>query len=163
MLCDTITLRPTTPADRPFCLRLYSQVKSEELQAGQWDEQLRGTLIAMQFAAHEQHYRNSPAQISDSLVILGATEDASAQIIGRQIVVHNEVLHLADVSLLTEFRNRGFGARLLGALQEQAAGAGLALRLHCNPRNPALHLYLRQGFKVLSTDATQALLEWQAA
>lgn len=157
MSSDTITLRPTLPEDQPFCLHLFTLVKTEELQAWQWDETLRARLMHMQFAAHEQHFRQCRETVSDSIVSV----EPAAQAIGRMVVLRGAGLHLADLTLLPEFRSRGIGSRLISDLQAQAAGEGLSLRLQCNPGNPALHLYLRLGFQVIEPGVAHSLLEWR--
>jgi len=160
MPSDTITQRPTLPEDQPFCLHLFSLVKTEELQAWHWDEALRARLMQMQFAAHEQHYRQSREPVSDSIVQLEPVA-GTVQAIGRMVVLRGAGLHLADLTLLPEFRCRGIGARLIGDLQAQAAGEGLSLRLQCNPANPARHLYLRLGFQIIEPGVAHSLLEWR--
>ena len=161
---QAISLRPTQPEDRGFCLHLFSLVKTEELQAWQWEEPIRATLMEMQFAAHEQHFRRGQDQISDSIILLAqntASPTEGGQKIGRLIIFRGKELHLADISLLPVFRNQGFGGHLLGALQEEATREGLPLRLNCNPNNPALRLYLRQGFEVIEPGEAHSLLEWR--
>lgn len=160
MSTDTITLRPSLPEDQPFCLHLFSLVKTEELQAWQWDEALRARLMHMQFAAHEQHFRQCREPVSDSIVLVEPVAGA-AQAIGRMVVLRGAGLHLADLTLLPEFRCRGIGGRLIGDLQAQAAGEELSLRLQCNPGNPALRLYLRLGFQVIEPGVAHSLLEWR--
>lgn len=157
---NTIRLRPTLPEDQPFCLHLFALVKTEELQAWQWDETLRAKLMHMQFAAHEQHYRQGQEAVSDN-ILLAEPLAGTVQAIGRMVVLRGEALHLADISLLPEFRNQGLGGHLLGVLQEEAGRERLPLRLNCRPNNPALRLYLRQGFKVIEPGEAHLLLEWR--
>lgn len=157
---NTITLRPTLPEDKPFCRHLFALVKTEELQAWQWDETLLAKLMHMQFAAHEQHYRQGQEPISDS-ILLAEQLAGAVQAIGRMVVLHGASLHLADISLLPEFRNQGFGSRLLGTLQEEASNKRVPLRLSCHPDNPALRLYLRKGFEIIEPGEASLLLEWR--
>lgn len=160
MSSDTITLRPALPEDQPFCLHLFSLVKTEELQAWHWDEALRARLMHMQFAAHEQHFRQCREPVSDYVVLVEPVA-GTAQAIGRMVVLRGAGLHLADLTLLPEFRCRGIGGRLIGDLQAQAVDEGLSLRLRCNPGNPALRLYLRLGFQVIEPGVAHSLLEWR--
>ncbi|WP_460505654.1 GNAT family N-acetyltransferase [Hydrogenophaga soli] len=160
MSVKIISLRPTLPDDRDFCFNLFSVVKLEELQASHWDEAMLTHMMRMQFAAHEQHHRRAQKAVSDSIVVAEPRRGAP-QTIGRMIVGRGEVLHLADLSLLPEFRNLGYGQRLMGELQAEAVAKKLPLQLQCRPSNRALSLYLRLGFVVIDSQPSHLLLEWR--
>ena len=53
-----------------------------------------------------------------------------------------------SIAVLPEWRRRGVGSSLLGALMEMATAQGFAtLSLSVNPDNPAMQLYERLGFE----------------
>jgi ribosomal protein S18 acetylase RimI-like enzyme len=140
-----IRLRPTLPADRPFCLSLFSLVRADELQAGHWEATARDHVMAMQFAAHEAHLLQA-GKADDCMIVMGTWPDAPP--IGRIVVFHRESeIHVADLSLLPEFRQRGIGTHLLTGLQGEARACGLPLRLYCLRTNPAAGLYRKLGFR----------------
>jgi ribosomal protein S18 acetylase RimI-like enzyme len=58
-------------------------------------------------------------------------------------------LHLVELQVAPEHRNKGLGALLLGEIERQArARHALALSLTTSIDNPARHLYERSGFTV---------------
>jgi ribosomal protein S18 acetylase RimI-like enzyme len=156
-----ISLHPTLPEDQEFCFNLFASVKQEELQASHWDEKLLSQMMRMQFAAHEQHHRRAHKQVSDFIVVAEPLPGVP-QAIGRMIVGRGDVLHLADLSLLPEFRGQGHGQRLIDGLQAEAAAQKIPLRLQCRPANRALNLYLRLGFVVMDSQPAHLLLEWRS-
>ncbi len=98
-------LHPTLPADREFVYALFCALKIDELQVWNWDEAMRTMLLGSQFAAHERHFQTNFPSADDSLIVV---EDAPT---GRLIVLRDgEKLHLADISLLPEYRGRGIGS-----------------------------------------------------
>ena len=57
-----------------------------------------------------------------------------------------------SIGVRAEWRGKGIGGALLTALAEDARRSGLtALSLSVEPGNPALRLYLRQGFRLISS------------
>ncbi len=57
-----------------------------------------------------------------------------------------------SIGVRADWRGRGIGGALLEALADEARRAGLAaLSLAVETANPALRLYLRQGYRVLRT------------
>lgn len=161
MLTPSLSLRPTSLTDQAFCQRLFTQVKSAELSIGGDENTQLASLLSLQFAAHERHYQQISLPLTDHLIFL--TEGNQPPItIGRQIVWREErSLHLADLSILAEYRHQGHGSALLHALQQQAQAENLAVTLRCSPANPALRLYQRSGWQVIDTaDPVQLLLRW---
>ena len=140
-----IHLRPTVPADRPFCLHLFSLIRTDEMQAGHWEPAMRNHFMEMQFTSHEAHLRQA-GEADDRMIVMSDQPDA--QPIGRVVVFRRESeFHVADLSLLPEFRQRGIGTHLLTSLQEEARIRGLPLRLYCLRTNPAVDLYRHLGFR----------------
>lgn len=154
-----IHLRPTLPADRPFCLHLFSLVRTDEMQAGHWEPAMRNHFMEMQFTAHEAHLRQA-SKADDRMILMGDRPDALP--IGRIVVFHRESeFHVADLSLLPEFRQRGIATHLLTGLQEEARIRSLPLRLYCLCTNPAVRLYQRLGFRCEGLDkGVHILLAW---
>lgn len=151
-----VSLVATSATDRDFIFRLFSLLKIDELQAWAWDEHMRETMLRMQFDAHERHFRTNFPGADDAVVRQGELP------IGRLIVLRNaEALHLADVSLLSEFRGKGIGSHLIGKLQDEATAAGVPLRLNCFVGNPARRLYQRLGFCVVADQGSHLAMEWR--
>jgi ribosomal protein S18 acetylase RimI-like enzyme len=92
----------------------------------------------------------------------------------QEIVVDDEVAGLYEVqheddriwlnriALGSRFRSRGIGSAIIGDLQQEAATAGVAVRLHVFVHNPAFELYRRLGFCEVGRSGPSIELEWSA-
>jgi ribosomal protein S18 acetylase RimI-like enzyme len=83
--------------------------------------------------------------------------------IGFWSVTHsvNEIF-LDRLSLLPHFQGRGIGTMLIRELMEEAKRRNVPIRLQVFPINPAQHLYVRLGFRLVRATNTHLLMEWQA-
>jgi ribosomal protein S18 acetylase RimI-like enzyme len=150
------TLRAQIGADRDFLRRLFGEIRGRELGLARADEAMLRALLDMQFAAQQQSYRqNHPGARCDII-------EASASPIGRQVVARSDhALLLLDIALLPAWCGQGMGSKLVRALQREAAGAGLPLRLHVALNNPAEALYRRLGFKETGVSGMHRAMEWE--
>ncbi len=150
-----LTLRATAPTDDDFLYRLFRTVKSEEMGALLWDEATLNLLMRTQFAAHEQHYR-ALDEAHDLMVVSGN------DMVGRMIVLRDgKTIHVADISLLPDYRGRGIGRVLIGTLQQEAVRTALPLRLRVIPTSRAANLYRRLEFQFIDEAEPYRLMEWQ--
>ena len=69
-------------------------------------------------------------------------------------------MHLIDIALLEEHRNRGVGTQLLRQLLEECATRRDTLRLQVLQDNPAIWLYRRLGFVKAGADPMYVQMEW---
>ncbi|USX27193.1 GNAT family N-acetyltransferase [Oxalobacteraceae bacterium OTU3CINTB1] len=153
---SAITLRPATPQDAEFMLRLYRGTRQD--LAALADEVLRERIVAMQFAAQQQQYLARFPHAEVSVVVDGDRP------VGRLYVDCDETgVRLVDISLLPEVRNRGIGAGLLRALMTRAGAHALPLRLSVLPTNRARSLYARLGFEAAGDGGLYQSMEWRAA
>src|SRR5262245_55631984 len=130
-----IELRPATPADEPFLLRVYAGTREQGLAA--LPEAMRATFTSQQYATQAAHYaRTFPGAGIDVVLVDGRPA-------GRFYVWRGErETRIVDISLLPEHRGRGVGTALLrGVLDE-----GARVSLHVEHTNPARRLYERLGF-----------------
>jgi ribosomal protein S18 acetylase RimI-like enzyme len=148
-------LRPETPADGDFLRVLFDQVRAPEL-AGLEPAMLRG-LLDMQFAAQQQSYRQAYPGARFEIVEMDGVA------VGRQVVaLTGGAVHLVDIALLAQWRGQGIGSALLCKLQQEAAGAGLPLRLHVALTNQSAEaLYRRLGFKEIEVSGMHRAMEWE--
>jgi ribosomal protein S18 acetylase RimI-like enzyme len=152
-----LSMRNASAADEAFQYRLFRSVKAEEMGALQWDEMTLNILMRSQFDAHELHYR-SLKHAYDLLIQYGT------DMVGRMIVLRDgTTIHVADISLLPEYRGKGIGQILIGGLQQEAVNAKLPLRLRVLPSNRAADFYLRMGFVFTDEGAPYRLMEWRPA
>lgn len=152
-----VTLRPTTPEDRAFLVRVYGSTRDAELSQVEWAPGQREAFVEMQFAAQDTQYRqHNPHGSFDVIEVDGAPA-------GRLYVDRRPGdLRVVDISLLPQFRGRGVGGRLLGRLLDEAAAAGRIVSIHVEIHNPAAALYSRLGFEVAAERGVYRRMEWRA-
>lgn len=148
-----LSLREATPEDEPFLLEVYASTRLDELDGFGWSDDQKQTFIKMQFMARERSYPRV-----DSRIIL-----LNGRPIGRLLVDRGDTsILLRDIALLTEYRNRGLGSRLIKELMKEAAAVGKPILLHVVVTSPAVRLYERLGF-CSTGDESAAYLEMQWA
>lgn len=150
-----LALRPAGPADAEFLFRVYASTRYEELAPLGWPAAQVEAFLRMQFRAQDTHYRTHfPAAAFD--VILVAGEPAGRLYVDRR----RDEIRVVDISLLPQYRGRGAGTALFGALFAEAAAAGVPVRIHVEALNPARRLYDRLGFVPIDTTGVYHLVEW---
>lgn len=150
-----VTLRPARPDDEPFLLAVYASTRGDLQQIPGWDDRRREALIAMQSRAQAADYRGRFPDSGYQIVLFEGTP------VGR-LFVHRGLgeIRLVDIALLPEYRGRGIGGGLIGAVLTEAAGAGKPVRLHVERSNPALRLYQRLDFATIGDQGVHFLMEW---
>ena len=98
----------------------------------------------------------------------GIVAEAAGQVVGAALCrimadyghIDNDTPSLA-ISLLPEYRGLGIGARLLNALLRLLRENGYQrASLSVQKENPALRLYQRAGFRIVSEKGTEYLMLW---
>lgn len=136
-----VALRSTAPEDMEFLFRLYSDTRRREVAAWGWPTAQEDMFLRMQFDAQRRSYQAGFPNAADRIVCL----DGSPA--GRMMAAREPAgMHLIDIALLEEHRNRGVGTHLLRRLLEECNARGDTLRLQVRRGNPAIRLYLRLGF-----------------
>jgi GNAT superfamily N-acetyltransferase len=135
-----LALRPRTESDETFLFSLYADIRDDVGTFGWSPDQLRA-FLDLQYRARERSFAlNHPSAQSDIVVVHGRA-------VGRLLVDRRaDRIHLVDIALLGEQRDRGIGSQLLVTLQEEAALVGRPLCLQVRQGSPAIPLYLRLGF-----------------
>lgn len=151
-----VALRSEAAADRAFLRLLFGEVRARELGPAGLDPVLLQRLLDMQFEAQRQSYRQAyPAARFDIIEVDGVPA-------GRRVVAQADgALHLLDIALMPAWCGKGIGSTQLRALQQEAAGAGLPLRLHVALNNRAEALYRRLGFKETGVSGMHRAMEWE--
>jgi ribosomal protein S18 acetylase RimI-like enzyme len=137
-----ITLRPVAEGDFLFLRHLFRTLRWQELAPTLWPDEAKVAFIDQQFAFQHRHYTTGFAAAEFYVVA------HQAEPIGR-FYVDRETRHwyLIEISLLPDWRGRGFGGALVGLLQDEArAGRGDRVSLNVEMTNPARRLYARLGF-----------------
>ena len=153
-----ITLRPSTPADREFLVRVYGESRAEELAQVAWPEGALEAFVRMQFEAQDVSYRTQNPNGSFDVI------EVDGRPAGRLYVDRRaDEIRIVDIALLPEFRGAGIGSFLIGRLQEEAAGSGRYVSIHVEIHNRAATLYTRLGFRAVSEAGLYRRMEWGAA
>lgn len=149
-----VVLRPVTQADALFLEGVYASTRADELAAVPWSEEQKAAFVAHQFAAQSAHYAQHYTGMSADVVLLDGTPA------GRLLVARWEgEIRIVDIALLPQFRGRGAGSELLGALIAEADDAGKTLSIHVERQNRALGLYRRLGFHPVAEEGVYLRLE----
>ena len=153
-----IVLRPASTDDSEFLIRVYSNVRREEMASWGWSPAQQAAFVRMQYDARQRGYAAEYPSVETSIISVGG-ESVGSMIVHR---CPSEV-RLVDISLLPESRGRGIGGELIGRLKSEAARSTVPLRLSVLRGNPAAHLYERLGFIAKGGDAMYDEMEWIAA
>ena len=71
-------------------------------------------------------------------------------------------MRIIDISLLPSWRNKGIGRGILADIMEHAASNERSVTIHVESFNPAMKLYQKLGFSLVSkTNGVYHLLEWK--
>lgn len=151
---DNLSLREATPEDEPFLLEVYASTRWEELEGFGWSDDQKQAFIKMQYLARERVYPRV-----DNRIILFEGRPVGRMLVDRS----DERILLRDIALLTEFRNRRIGSRLIRDLMQEATAAGKPIELHVLASSPAARLYERLGFVRTGGDATYLEMKWVPA
>jgi GNAT superfamily N-acetyltransferase len=150
-----ISLRPATPADRPFLEAVYAESRRLELGATDWTDLEKTAFCRSQFEAQDSHYREHfPG--CEYLVI-----ERSGNPIGRLYKDRRpDEIRVVDITLLEAERGRGNGGRVMQEVLDEAASGGIMVRIHVERSNPARRLYDRLGFLIVEEGEMYDLLSW---
>jgi ribosomal protein S18 acetylase RimI-like enzyme len=151
-----IKLRDVLAADEPFLFEVYASTRAEEMALVPWDEEQRKSFLRMQFVAQHSHYRDQFPAASYRVIL----RDNSP--VGRLYVLkEKDKIRILDITLLPEHRNRGIGTALLRELLDEAAPSKKRVLIYVETFNPSLRLFARLGFKSISEEGINFLMEWR--
>lgn len=150
-----ITLRPVDAADEEFLVTLYLSTRQAELAHVPWSPEQKDAFVRAQFAAQNQHYVKEYPAASHDVICLGHAA------VGRLYLARNaDALHILDITILPERRNRGIGSTLLRRIMEEARTSGKPVTIYVESFNPSLQLFRRLGFEQISENGFHCLLRW---
>ena len=143
------------PEDEAFALELYRSVRGEELALLGWDQIQQELFLKMQLRARDQSYLMYYPSLDDRIIFVD-NQQAGRLILSRT----DDSLRLVDISLLPQYRGKGFGTSLIEDLFAEASATKRAIHLQVEKTNPqALRLYERLGFTVTSENQTHVQME----
>ncbi len=139
-----ISFRKADLEDIYFLLALRKQTMDVHLQAAGLE-----TSEAYHLSRIKEHYQDSNIILCDEQVI---------GLLKLSALEHS--VHVRQIQILPEFQNRGIGAMVVDLVKRRARKLKLPVTLNVLLKNPAKHLYLRQGFKVVSHNDLEYQLLW---
>jgi ribosomal protein S18 acetylase RimI-like enzyme len=150
-----VSTRPESADDEPFLRSLIIGTVAEELMAASWPEEIRESLLDMQYRARRNSIRANWPQ-GESLIVLADGQSAGWFFMATL----KDEIRLVEISILPEYRGRGIGSKLVEDLISQGARAQLPVRLSVDVTNAgAIRLYSRHGFRRVGGDETRHLME----
>lgn len=155
-ITDEITLRPRHANEENFWREVFYDAVREHFASLNLPENELKNLLEFQFQAQTIDYGKNYPQASND-VIMYKNVPAGRVIISTE---HGD-LHLIDIAVLSEFRNRGIGTKILQWLFEKSRQTKLPIRFYVEKINPAFRLYERLGFKIVADVTSHFQMEWR--
>jgi ribosomal protein S18 acetylase RimI-like enzyme len=150
-----INLRPVSADDEAFLFALYTDFRSDDLNATNLDAHQRAACLSQQFAAQTSDYGRRFGAGDHHIV------ERDGQAAGRIWVMRGEdSIHVVDITLLEAHRGNGIGTQLLSQLLREGQASGRSVRLLVLKSNGrALELYGRLGFRVVEDKGIHFVME----
>ena len=152
-----ITLRASTGEDEPFLREVYAGTRADELALVDWSEEQKAAFLDGQFRAQHTYYHEQMPGAAYDIVL----EDGVG--VGRLYIDRRAGdLHVVDIALLPQHRNRGIGGHLIRRIMEEAAAKSQSVSLYVELFNRARRFYDRSGFREVRTEGIYLLMKWRA-
>ncbi len=160
-LSDTnLTLLPITDEDMEILYMLYAGTRDEEMKLlPNWTLEQKGIFLRQQFTAQHTYYQQQFGNADFWMI------NKNGKAIGRLYLnKKNErgSVHIIDITLLPEWRNRGIGKQLLLDIARFAGENDRSVTIRVEAFNRAMHFYKRLGFEFVEvTNSVYHLMEWK--
>jgi ribosomal protein S18 acetylase RimI-like enzyme len=151
-----ITLRPTKETDAPFLRQLFESWKADDFGLTKLDPVSFAMLIDIQWLAHSRSGAATRPGAESRIVVVDG-QDAGHLVVERS----PGLIHLSEIALLPDWRNRGLGQILVKQLQDEARASGAEIRLHVARHNPAQRFYGRLNFTPVENHGAQLPMVWR--
>jgi len=149
-------LRPETQADVPFLRRLYASTRWDELAIVDWSDEQKIAFLSDQSRLQLYHYYKYYPTTDFAVLEQHGTP------MGRIYLERlDKTVTMLDIALLPEWRNRGVGTALIKATLVEAGEAGQVVSIMVEKFNPAQRLYRRLGFREITDEGVQWVMEWR--
>jgi ribosomal protein S18 acetylase RimI-like enzyme len=157
LLPNGLQLRLIQAEDSVFLRELFKSAREHLLQLPLPAAQLE-LLVTQQFILQQNSYTSQFPGASTFIVLLNASP------IGKLTLDElGAAVHIVDLSLVANERNRGYGKSIIRSLQNYAADKNARVMLSVDVQNiAAKRLYLSLGFSVRALTSTHESMQWQA-
>jgi ribosomal protein S18 acetylase RimI-like enzyme len=140
--------------DIDFDYQVYFSTREEEMEKTGWTPQEVDSFMRMQFNLQHKQYTENYKGATFEIILVGKTQ------VGRLFLHKTETeIRIMDISLLKEFRGTGIGTKILSDLIKESGETGRTLSIHVEMINPAVNLYKRLGFQMVTTTGIYYLME----
>ena len=129
--------------DSNFIKSLYLVSRDYEFERADLPESYLRAFLENQFNLQLKHFKKQYQNLNMQVLWM------NAQPIGRLYLVHLTdpgILHLVDITLIREVRNKSVGKAIIHALQKYSQELKVPLGLYVKHDNPAQRLYAVCGF-----------------
>lgn len=142
----TLTLRPATSEDFPFCEAIYFTEMDQIM-----------TELGMDKARRRETFKAGWSAAQVQVIALGGSD------IGwMQTWPEPDSLYLSQLFIEAPFQNRGLGGEVLARLLRQTDAQGVPTTLSVVKSNPARRLYERHGFALTHEDERKFYMRREA-
>ncbi|MDD5698328.1 MAG: GNAT family N-acetyltransferase [Victivallaceae bacterium] len=153
---QNITFRNITTKDLPFLKKVYFSTRLEELQPTGWDGTQINDFLEMQFSFQHRAYTENYPGAELLIISLGHND------IGRLYLQKRQAeIRIIDIALLTEYRGRGIGSKIMTDILREADRKALPVTIHVERNNPALSLYARLGFEIIEDQGVYYFMKYK--
>ncbi len=151
----TVTICPAGVKDDEFLFQVYASTRAEELARVPWTDKQKESFLRMQSKAQLIHYTTYYPQAEYNLILLDSRP------IGRLFILRGiEEIRIMDIALLPGYRGQGIGSILLEQILHEGRERNLPVTIHVERFNPALHLYVRLGFRLVEDKGVYYFMKW---
>jgi len=149
-----LAFRCISDADRDFLLRVYASTREQEKELFGWEDKEWKDFLRLQFSIQHKYYQQQFSDAAYTIILL------NNEPVGRLYVDRRkDEVHIIDIALLPEFRNRGIGSKILKDLIAEAEEENIPARIYVEHFNPALRLYEHLGFTQIDDTGVYFLME----
>ena len=153
-----VTLRPVSVEDDDFLLAVYASTRAQEMSLVPWSAEQKEAFVRAQYEAQKSHYAMEFPHAKHDIIYVDGTPAGRSYIDRRE-----DALHILDVTVLPQYRNRGTGSLLLHRLLEEASKLGKPVTIYVESFNPSLRLFERLDFRKDHEKGFHQLMKWQPA
>ncbi|MFP3917579.1 GNAT family N-acetyltransferase [Lysinibacillus telephonicus] len=133
-----------TSEDESFMYKLFVSTRIQEFTLLHLSEKQIQSLLKMQYDAQKNSFHTRFPNATYEMIYLEGVR------IGRMITdKKRHCIHLVDISLLPEYRGKGYGTEIIKTIQKVAIMERMDVTLYVLQGNPAQNLYERCGFYVI--------------
>lgn len=153
-----ITMRAAAPEEESFWKEVFFDAARERFSIHNLAPLQLDALLEMQYAAQRADYERKYPRAENNVILYGGEP------VGRAILsTESGELHLADIAVLSRYRNLGIGTEILNQLFRRSRRAKMPVTLFVERHNRAVRLYEKLGFKITDEELLHFRMEWRAA